>query len=195
MIFAGKQANLVIAGRKTECRLPVTSAKCPIRPEHDYAVQARGNGPELGRIRILAVEKQRLGDITPEQVRREGHKTPGDFETHWRDQYGGFDADQEVWAIFFVPFNDEVRIPARDSSRGYVKQRHLALTDEPEAVDRETQERFSNEARENEDIRRKVMRSRLAQLREVAIEHVKAGGNPIPEIEAALEAVRQKRAA
>jgi hypothetical protein len=211
LIFSHGLHQKVLSGQKSETRRPIQADEthCRYRVEHDYAVESGKREPAVGRIRILAVEAQLLGDITPESVKREGFKTREDFEAHWSGLYGSFDPTTPVWAIVFVPA-EEVRLLARDSTRGYVAGGMEALgidsagidrdtarliEPEPEAVDVEYQRRFSAKAEEDQDRRRAVMRSRLAQLRQVGIEHIKAGRDPGPVLDDALERLQREEAA
>jgi hypothetical protein len=59
----------------------------------------KGRGP-LGRVRVLSVRRERLGDITPEEVALEGYPelTPAEFLARF---FAGADPDTEVNRIEF----------------------------------------------------------------------------------------------
>jgi hypothetical protein len=150
VIFSSGLHVKVLNGTKSETRRLVKPGedRCRYKVGTDYAVQAQRGGRAQGRLRILAIERQRVGDITEESVRREGFKTREDFEAAWRELHGAWEPEREVWAIVFVPLTDQVRLLAKDSSRGYTHDPRLALQQEPEAVDEEFTERNAREREE-----------------------------------------------
>jgi hypothetical protein len=44
---------------------------------------------------------QRLGDITPEEVKKEGFNTFSEFKSDWIEIYGEWNPDQKVWVVVF----------------------------------------------------------------------------------------------
>lgn len=189
MVFPNGTHRKVLAGLKSEIRLPAKPGEehCKFRKDRDYAIQTRTNGSALGRVRVLAVDRQRLGDITLDSVRREGFKSQAEFVNHWVSVYHDWNDATKVFVIVFMLANDPVRLLARDSSRGYTHHPKLAMQHEPEAVDVHTQRKYAEDARANEDRRRQLMRSRLAQLREAGIKSIKNGGDPTPVLDSALD--------
>lgn len=85
------------------------------------------------------------------------------------------------------------RLLHRHSERGYTPNSYQALPLEPEAPPKEETDQFARKARDNQakrrpdPERRKVMRSRIGKLRELGIEAAKAGRDPGPILDKAIE--------
>lgn len=173
MIFSPALARKVLVGSKTETRRPVREGKtCRYRVGHTYAVQPGRGRAEEGRILVTGVYEQRLGDIAFVNARAEGFRTTADFKAEWMRLYdkawvaahGAEDldladetvaqrfedrhADTRVWVIQFMLPIDQIRLLAdRHAKADYVDTPARAMPDEPEAVDEQTQERISKDAR------------------------------------------------
>jgi hypothetical protein len=108
MNFRPELAKQVRMGKKTQTRQPVKATdtdqfgitKCRYVTGRSYSIQA-GRKSGYGRLTVLDVRRDRLGDITLADARREGFKTTDEFKDHWADMYGSFDPDTEVWVISF----------------------------------------------------------------------------------------------
>lgn len=96
---------------------------------------------------------------------------------------------------------EKPRLLHKDSTRGYTHDPHMAIPREPEAVDKETQQEFSDEARERFRVVRGVeleereMRSALNQLKQLCLERAKMGLPPTPVIRDAIAALKMDKAA
>jgi len=45
--------------------------------------------------------KQRLGEISPEEIRREGFSSPEEFKQAWKKIYDSWNPEQQIWAYEF----------------------------------------------------------------------------------------------
>lgn len=116
MIFKPELAALVVSGRKTETRRPVSLSlygdkPCPYKPGRDYAVQPGRGKHAIGRILVTAVEQTVIAAMTPQQaaaegfVDEDGHGYIEAFRAYWERLYGVRPAlDLRVWRICFEPY-------------------------------------------------------------------------------------------
>jgi hypothetical protein len=196
VIFPPEMARLIRRDKKTQTRRLVRNeTRCRFKPGRTYAIQDGHGSPENGRIRILEVWQEPVGDISFENARAEGFRTRLDFERHWLRLHdrGWFEkhddeepadpevearfrdrhADRWVWVIRFEMDRDTPRLLHRDSSHGYTNNPAQALDDEPEAVDPRTQERFTKDAHARynggriEELQRREERAIAARSREL----------------------------
>jgi len=209
------QLRQVLAGRKTQVRRLAGVARCGYAPGGDYPLErlkspselddyerARAGRPgarpprvAVGRVIVIEVRRERLGEIALADARREGFKTTDDFRVHWvtrHDRRWLADLDREpdpatllarfharhaaaeVWVVAFeLDRAAAPRLLAARSERGYVEHhfdrggRGVALADEPEAIDERTQERLTAAARER---RRAFLADRAAERRLLSLE-------------------------
>ena len=103
MIFRPELVEKILAGEKTETRRPVKvgETECRYKVDKIYAVQPGRNDAGVAKIKVLAVEREILAQITDEGAKREGfdHRVP--FLRYWGGLYGGVDMEQKVWVIRF----------------------------------------------------------------------------------------------
>jgi len=57
--------------------------------------------------------KQRLGDISPDEVRKEGFNTLDEFKKEWIEIYGEWNPDKDVWVVEFEAVKDKSEILSR----------------------------------------------------------------------------------
>jgi len=83
---------LILEGRKTQTR----------RFEGRYRVGEiyRVNNTEIW-ILITRRYRQRLGDISPEEIFKEGFSSIEDFRRAWTQIFGSWNPDMQVWAYEF----------------------------------------------------------------------------------------------
>jgi hypothetical protein len=92
----------------------LSPADCPYRVGGTYGVQPNAVSEAVLDITVTAVRQERLGDISDDDVRREGHRTAWQFFNHWRRVHGDVKrdlsavhdlralyADVQVWVITF----------------------------------------------------------------------------------------------
>jgi hypothetical protein len=203
VIFKPRLARLVVAGKKTQTRRPVKDGEpiCRYRPGREYAVQPGRGKAQIARLKVIAVAREPLGELTFDAARAEGFRTRDDFMAYWEELYGRIDVDLPVWAIAFELVRDEIRYLHRDSSHGYTANEREAMDDEPEAVDDKTLAWITKEARvrftqmKAEDIARQDARARANRLRDIERRAVSNGTDIAAEratIDAAVESMRRK---
>ena len=104
MIFKPELAKKVSAGAKTVTRRIIKDGEreCRYKPNRVYALQSGRGKPSIGQITVMDVCKQRLGEITYKDARKEGFRTTDEFRAYWTTLHGIYDQDQFVWVISFV---------------------------------------------------------------------------------------------
>lgn len=103
----------------------------------------------LGFIRIVDVDNLHLGEITDEDAKAAGWTHRSLFIQWWRQEHGTgpLHPDARCWAVTFEVDQEHVpRLLHRDSQHGYTHDTRLALDEEPEAVDAETQAELTKRA-------------------------------------------------
>lgn len=122
MIFSPELAEKVLSGEKTVTRRPAkpkvmgavfgggdlipkftADGACRYRPGKDYAVQPGRGKKAIGRILILDVRLEPVGNIQGDwqEARCEGFEDPSFFIAYWRKLYGSYNPDQLVHRIQF----------------------------------------------------------------------------------------------
>lgn len=100
MIFSEEHIQKILSGEKTMTRRRYVH---PRKVGRVYRIQRRGSIYDWTDIRILITRafKQRLGDITPEDVIKEGGYTVEGFKRVWEKVNGRWDPDDFVWVYEF----------------------------------------------------------------------------------------------
>lgn len=133
--------RLVAEGKKSQICVPANRKVDNLRPGSSHVV-----GKEL---RVILLKAPRFGHadaITFDEARAEGWRTRDEFLEDWRERFG---EARECWVLeVAVDRAHRPRLLHRDSSHGYTQNAHQALGQEPEAVDKSVQERFSADADE-----------------------------------------------
>jgi hypothetical protein len=215
VIFAPQHGRLILEGRKTQTRRlvrpgqagaaprcayrpgrsePLTRVKRPDErtPEEESRVRhGKGRPPlqQIGRILITDVRRERLGEITFSDARREGFRTAAEFKAAWVRDHDGkwlarqddpsdvelaarFDgawADTEVWVISFEHQSQQMFLtPAArpaGTERGYAdaltdeRGRRIVMPDEPEAVHPDIVEGWARQSERAHQDRRSAQRA------------------------------------
>jgi hypothetical protein len=106
VIFEPAVVDMIRQGKKRMTRRPVAPREeiCRYKPGHTYKLQAGGQGQVAtwGTITIVAVRKEKLGDITRSDARKEGFKTTLDVQRHYAQLAGGWRPEMDVWVIEFA---------------------------------------------------------------------------------------------
>ena len=98
MIFRPELVPLVLDGRKTQTR---RLGVFEYTPGRDYAVQPGRGKHAVGRIKVTAVRRERLGDISQADALREGFASRWEFIAYWRDLHGSWEPDLKPIVIDF----------------------------------------------------------------------------------------------
>ena len=88
----------VLSGEKTQTR---RKRRPNVKIGGEYRLR-KGYSWLQTRITVTGLWRQRLGDVTPDDVRREGFETLDELMEAWAGIYEDWDPDQEVWVVDFV---------------------------------------------------------------------------------------------
>ena len=99
MLFKKKHVKLILEGRKTATRRLTGRYK----RGKVYAVQDRLYGRARCYILIIRKYRQKLGDMSEEDIRKEGCSSREEFIREWEESYGpgSYRPDLEVWVYEF----------------------------------------------------------------------------------------------
>ena len=98
MLFKEKHVKKIVCGEKTMTR---RTHKRTLKVGRIYGLRSRYFDKSKYHIKITRTFRQRLGDIPPEDVRKEGYETLEDFKRAWVEINGRWDPDQLVWVYEF----------------------------------------------------------------------------------------------
>jgi hypothetical protein len=100
MLFKPEHVGLILSGRKTQTRRVWKKARAKVGSVHK-AKTTLFSRDYFALIRITEVRKERLGDISLEDVRREGYDTLGAFKEEWIRINRTWEPDKEVYLVSF----------------------------------------------------------------------------------------------
>jgi len=87
MLFKRKHVEMILAGRKTQTRrLLGKSANYSVG--RVYAITNRWFSKPQGHILITRKFRQKLGEISLEDIRKEGYNSLGEFRGAWEEIHG-----------------------------------------------------------------------------------------------------------
>ena len=105
MIFTKENIELIRQGKKTETRRIWKKPHVKVGKTYQCRTSRYAKTPEDSPyIKITAMRKERLGEITPEAAKREGMDSGlkvFQFRELWVKLHGLWDPDQEVYVIDF----------------------------------------------------------------------------------------------
>ena len=105
MIFSPENIELIREGKKTETRRIWKKPHVKVGKTYQCRTSRYAKTPEDSPyIKITAMRKERLGEITPEAAKREGMDSGlkiFQFRELWVKLHGLWDPDQEVYVIDF----------------------------------------------------------------------------------------------
>lgn len=81
MIFTPIKARAALRGVVTQTRTAIPT--CRFKVGHHYAVQPGAGKPELGRVKVLYVTQQPLGQVEYRDAKAEGFRTTDELKIHW----------------------------------------------------------------------------------------------------------------
>ena len=99
-IFKRRHLRVVLAQEKTQTR---RTHRYTLSIGKTYAVRDRWFSKAQGHILVTRKFRQRLGDISPEDVKKEGFSSLKEFQEEWEEIYGpgSWNPDQIVIAYEF----------------------------------------------------------------------------------------------
>lgn len=100
LLFKPEFVEPILRGVKTETR---RRWKQPlVKPGLTYwAATGLRREDRFAVLKIVYVRKQRLGDMTEDDARKEGCRSLEEFKRVWRRVYGHWDPSEEVYVIGF----------------------------------------------------------------------------------------------
>jgi hypothetical protein len=104
--FKKAEFQKIIEGRKTQTR------RIHAHEWHvgkTYKIRNKLFGKGTHKILITRKFKQRLGDITPEDVKKEGFNTLEEFKQTWEKIYGSWDPNIIVTVYEFKMLKDNIK--------------------------------------------------------------------------------------
>jgi hypothetical protein len=105
MIFSPENIELIREGKKTETRRIWKKPHVKVGKTYQCRTSRYAKTPEDSPyIKITAMRKERLGEITPEAAKREGMDSGlkvFQFRELWVKLHGLWDPDQEVYVVDF----------------------------------------------------------------------------------------------
>lgn len=100
ILFKREFVDPILSSAKTESR---RRWKRPLVREGGVYWAATGFRREdrFAKLRVKYVRRQRLGDVTEEDAKKEGCSSLEEFREVWRRVYGSWDPDEEVYVVGF----------------------------------------------------------------------------------------------
>ena len=98
LLFKKHHIKLILSGRKTQTR---RIHKHKLKVGKTYAVKTRWFGKPLFRVVITRRFQQKLGEISLEDVKKEGYSSLEEFRRAWMQIYGSWNPDQVVTVYEF----------------------------------------------------------------------------------------------
>jgi hypothetical protein len=148
VIFKPGLIEKILAGKKTMTRRPVRDVHAlachfdphrtttrfvpgmPYVPGRDYAIKPGRVAAGVARVKIIGLQLELLGEISPTDAVAEGFKRTDDFFAYWERLYGRVDREQWVWVISFELVREE-RVRYLGRRTGYTDNPQLALKEDP----------------------------------------------------------------
>jgi hypothetical protein len=100
LLFKPEHVSLILSGRKTQTRRIWDRPRAKAGAVHK-AKTLLYSRDYFALIRITAVRKERLGDISLEDVRREGYDNLEAFKEEWIRINRAWDPELEVYVVSF----------------------------------------------------------------------------------------------
>lgn len=223
MILPAAIAHRAIRGDATHLRTIAHTDQAPWAPGQSIPIRTAARRPAIGRLIVIAATQQAIADITHTELRQEGwggrnpllafardwlhrhdrpyrpalpHATDDEILHRLRERH----ADRPTWRIAITPDPDQPRrLLAARSELGYTSSPHLALPDEPEAVDAHTQEAITRAARACSQQRQQhssaILAHHVDELRRRTAQLRRAGGLTPQTLTALRQAEAQLRQA
>jgi hypothetical protein len=107
ILFTADHLQKVLDGRKTQTR---RRGKLTYRVGHRYSIKDQYFGKPAAYVVIRRRWRERLGDISPEDVEKEGYSDIWRFKAAWIGLHGHWDPTETVTAYEFELWKDNGRI-------------------------------------------------------------------------------------
>ncbi|MCW4011935.1 MAG: ASCH domain-containing protein [Candidatus Bathyarchaeota archaeon] len=98
LLFKRQFINKIRSGAKTQTRR-LKQPRLKIGKKYNLRENYRTTLPD--KIFIVDIYQQYLGDITLDEVKREGFKTKTEFINIWTEIYGEYDPEMYIWVVEF----------------------------------------------------------------------------------------------
>ncbi len=100
MLFKPEHVGLILSGRKTQTRRVWKKPRARVGSVHK-AKTALFSLDHFALIRITGLRREQLGDITLEDVKREGYDTLEEFKEVWTWINGCWNPELEVYVVSY----------------------------------------------------------------------------------------------
>jgi len=100
MLFKPEHVDVILSGKKTQTRRIWKRPRAKVGSIH-RAKTVLFSRQYFALIRITEVRRERLGDISIEDIHREGYQTLAGFKAEWIRINGSWDPDAEVFVVSF----------------------------------------------------------------------------------------------
>lgn len=106
LVFKRPLLSLVLAGKKTQTR---RISKRQLQENRIYPILDRYSEGPKGYVRIKRKFQQRLADISPSDVKKEGFNTLEEFKAAWKNCYGSWQPETTITVYEFELVNGDCR--------------------------------------------------------------------------------------
>lgn len=100
ILFKEYHAKLILEGKKTQTRRLWKKPRVKIGNIYKAKTNLYSK-QHFALLKITGLRKEKLGEISPEDVKKEGYATLGDFIEAWTQIHGLWDPELEVYVIDF----------------------------------------------------------------------------------------------
>jgi len=100
LIFTERNIELILQGKKTQTRRIWKRIK--VKKGGIYKIKRHiFSKKHYGLIQVTDIRKEKLGNITEEDAKKEGYGSVAEFKKVWEEIYGRWNPEQEVYVIEF----------------------------------------------------------------------------------------------
>jgi len=100
LLFKPEHVKLILEGKKTQTRRIWKRPR--VKVGGVYRAKTKLYSSEyFALIRVTGLHKERLGDISDEDIKKEGYNSLEEFKQAWECIYGSWNPEQEVWVVEF----------------------------------------------------------------------------------------------